>query len=83
MVSGIRIVHTQGADASADVAITVTGLPVLAAGTTFAKLFVYRNGAKLRAGVDFVATANTVTITYSASDLPMYTGDVVEIQYIK
>ena len=83
LVSGIRIVHTQGADASADVAITVTGLPVLAAGTTFAKLFVYRNGAKLRAGVDFAATANTVTITYSASDLPMYTGDVVEIQYIK
>ena len=83
LVSGIRIVHTQGADASADVAITVTGLPVLAAGTTFAKLFVYRNGAKLRTGVDFVATANTVTITYSASDLPMYTGDVVEIQYIK
>jgi hypothetical protein len=83
LVSGIRIVHTQGADASADVAITVTGLPVLTAATTFAKLFVYRNGAKLRSGVDFVATANTVTITYSASDLPMYSGDVVEVQYIK
>ena len=83
LVSGIRIVHTQGADASADVAITVTGLPVLAAGTTFAKLFVYRNGAKLRSVVDFVATANTVTINYSASDLPMYSGDVVEVQYIK
>ena len=83
LVSGIRIEHIQASDASADVDITVTGLPVLAAGTTFAKLFVYRNGAKLRAGVDFVATANTVTITYSASDLPMYTGDVVEIQYIK
>jgi hypothetical protein len=83
LVSGIRIEHIQASDASADVAITVTGLPVLAAGTTFAKLFVYRNGAKLRSVVDFVATANTVTITYSASDLPMYTGDVVEIQYIK
>ena len=58
-------------------------MPVLTAATTFAKLFVYRNGAKLRSGVDFVATANTVTITYSASDLPMYSGDVVEVQYIK
>ena len=83
LVSGIRIVHTQGADASDNVAITVQGLPVLTALTTFAKLFVYRNGAKLRSGVDFVATANTVTITYSASDLPMYSGDVVEVQYIK
>ena len=83
LVSGIRIVHTQGADASDNVAITVQGLPVLTALTTFAKLFVYRNGAKLRSGVDFVATAYTVTITYSASDLPMYSGDVVEVQYIK
>ena len=83
LVSGIRTVHTQLVDASADVAITVTGLPVLTAGTTFAKLFVYRNGAKLLSGVDFVATADTVTITYSATDLPMYVADIVEIQYIK
>jgi len=83
LVSGIRVVHTQATDAAADVAITVTGLPVLTAGTTEAKLFVYRNGAKLRSGTDFTATADTVTITYSASDLPMYAGDVVEIQYIK
>ena len=83
LVSGIRTEMTQAANASADVAITVTGLPVLTAGTTDAKLFVYRNGAKLRSGTDFVATANTVTITYSATDLPMYAGDVVEIQYIK
>jgi len=83
LVSGIRLEHTQGANASADVPITVTGLPVLAAGTTDAKLFVYRNGAKLRSGTDFVATADTVTITYSATDIPMYTGDIIEIQYIK
>lgn len=83
LVSGIRVVHTQSGNASADVAIAVSGLPVLTAGTTEAKLFVYRNGAKLRSGVDFVATADTVTITYSATDLPMYDGDIVEIQYIK
>lgn len=83
LVSGIRTETTQGSNASADVAITVTGLPVLTAGTTAAKLFVFRNGAKLRSGTDFVATANTVTITYNAVDLPMYAGDVIEIQYIK
>jgi len=58
-------------------------LPVLTAGTTLAKLYVYRNGAKLRSGTDFTATDDTVTITYSATDLPMYAGDVIEIQYIK
>lgn len=83
LISGIRVEHTQTADATADVAITVTGLPVLTAGTTDAKLFVFRNGAKLRTGTDFVATADTVTITYSATDLPMYATDIVEIQYVK
>ena len=84
LISGIRVEYTQGAtDATASVPIAVTGLPVLAAGITDAKLFVFRNGAKLRTVVDFVATANTVTIKYSAADLPMYAGDVIEIQYIK
>jgi len=83
LVSGIRMEHVQELDASANVAITVLGLPVLTAGTTLAKLYVYRNGAKLRSGTDFTATADTVTITYSATDLPMYAGDVIEIQYIK
>lgn len=83
IVSGIRVEYTQSADASADVDITVTGLPTLTAGSTAAKLFVYRNGAKLRFGTDFSVAADTVTITYSATDLPMYAGDVIEIQYIK
>jgi hypothetical protein len=83
LVSGIRTEHTQVADATANVDITVTGLPVLSAGITDAKLFVFRNGAKLRTGTDFVAIADKVTITYSATDLPMYKGDVIEIQYIK
>ncbi|MDY0779815.1 hypothetical protein [Tenacibaculum sp. IB213877] len=82
-VDGIRVEHTQGTNASADVPITVTGLPTLNAATTAAKLFVYRNGVKLRFGTDFNVTADTVTITYSATDLPMYAGDIVEIQYIK
>lgn len=83
LVSGIRVEKTQGTNATADVDITVTGLPVLTAGTTMAKLFVFRNGAKLRPTVDFTTIADQVTIKYSAADLPMYTGDVIEIQYIK
>ncbi|WBX75232.1 hypothetical protein PG911_11235 [Tenacibaculum ovolyticum] len=83
LVSGIRTEYIQVGNAAADVAITVTGLPVLTVGSTFAKLFVYRNGVKLRTISDFVATADTVTIQFDAADLPMYAGDIIEIQYIK
>ncbi|PKH51378.1 hypothetical protein CXF68_12115 [Tenacibaculum sp. Bg11-29] len=83
LVSGIRTEYIQVGNAAADVAITVTGLPLLTVGSTFAKLFVYRNGVKLRTISDFVATADTVTIQFDAADLPMYAGDIIEIQYIK
>lgn len=83
LVSGIRTEYTQVANASADVDVTVTGLPVLTAGTTDAKLFVFRNGAKLRSVADFVAVADKVTIKWSAADLPMFAGDLIEIQFIK
>jgi hypothetical protein len=83
LVSGIRVEYTQSVDATSDVVIPVVGLPTLTASTTIAKLFVYRNGIKLRSDTDFVATANTITINYDATDMPMYNGDIVEIQYIK
>lgn len=83
LVSGIRTEYTQSVDATADVAITVTGLPTLNAASTMAKLFVYRNGIKLRSGSDFEVTENTVTINYDATNLPMYKDDIIEIQYIK
>lgn len=83
LISGIRVEYDQSGDAAADVAIPVAGLPLLTALTTEAKLFVYRNGVKLRTGTDFVATPDTVTITYDATDLPMFDGDIIEIQYIK
>jgi hypothetical protein len=82
LISGIRVEYRQSADAAANVAIAVTGLPVLTAATE-AKLFVYRNGAKLRIGTDFLATADTVTITYDTVNMPMYADDIIEIQYIK
>ena len=83
LVSGIRTETTQGSNATADVEILVDGLPLLTEGTTMAKLFVFRNGAKLRPTADFTTEAGKVTIKYSATDLPMYAGDVIEIQYIK
>lgn len=83
-VEAVYHVHTQGADATADVAIVVAGLPALNAASVN-KLFVFRNGAKLRHTTDFDAltTAGTVSIKYDATELPMYTDDVIEIQYIK
>tara|TARA_B110000238_G_scaffold137445_1_gene148128 strand:- start:36 stop:803 length:768 start_codon:yes stop_codon:yes gene_type:complete len=95
LITGIRLEYLQGEiagapgtfdpneNATADVPIDVTGLPVLTAGTSAAKLSVYRNGVKLRFGVDFVVLADKVTITYDAADLPMYAGDIIEIQYLK
>lgn len=63
--------------------ILVAGLPVIDA-TNEAKLFVFRNGVKLRwgAGADFTGTtAGSIDINISA-DLPLYLGDVIEIHYI-
>lgn len=83
LVNGIRKVETLGQDETADLDITVSGLPVLTALTTAGKLSVYRNGVKLLFGTDFVVTAGVVTITYDATNLPLFTGDVIEIQYIR
>ena len=83
LISGIRVEMTQVINAIANVPITVAGLPTLSIGSTIAKLFVFRNGIKLRSATDFVATAGIVTITYDAADLPMYADDIIEIQYIK
>ena len=81
LVGGIYTLHTQTADATAAVAITVTGLPALDDATTRAKLFVYRNGIKLREGTDFHATANTITTVHS--EVALLAGDQIEIQYIR
>ena len=83
LISGIRVEMTQVINAIANVPITVEGLPTLNTGSAIAKLFVFRNGIKLRSATDFVATAGIVTITYDAADLPMYADDIIEIQYIK
>lgn len=86
LVTGIRVEHTQTADGTGDaqdIDITVTGLPVLNETTTAAKLFVFRNGIKLRPATDYVSIADKVTIKHHSTNLPIYIGDVFEIQYIK
>jgi hypothetical protein len=96
LITGIRLEDTQAADAIGDVDIVVQGLPNILAGeslTTAAKLSVYRNGVKLRFGTDFTVVATvavpagpdiiSVNIIYDAADLPMYAGDIIEIQYLK
>jgi len=68
-------------EAAGTKAITVTGIPSDAADR--AKIWVYRNGAKLIYGVDFAVAADTVTVTEVVSSWDLYTGDQFEIQWIK
>ena len=66
-----------------DVTVTANGL---AAGTSINNVSVYRNGAKLRAGIDYTITAdNTITLDTSApapNDWTTYAGDIIEIQWV-
>lgn len=69
--------------ANGDVAVTATGL---AMGTSINKISVYRNGTKLRAGVDYTLTAtDTITLDISAAspnDWTTYAGDIIEVHWI-
>ena len=82
LVSSIRVIYTQSADNTAnDEEITVTGLPALTSASQLGKLFVFRNGAKLRDTEDFAVEAGNITT--KSNTIPLYKGDVIEIQYIK
>lgn len=76
-----RVEYTIATDD--ETAITVTGL---AAGTAIGKISVYRNGAKLRAGVDYTLSAeDTITLDTSAAapnNWTTYVGDIIEVQWI-
>jgi hypothetical protein len=66
-----------------DLVVTATGL---ANGTSINKISVYRNGAKLRAGVDYTLTDDDeITLDISAvapNDWTTYAGDIIEVQWI-
>ena len=62
---------------------TLTGPIVL---PTFEKVWVYRNGAKLIANLDYTVSGSDVTLIPSTTvpnDWSVYTGDVIEVQYVK
>lgn len=46
------------------------------------KVWVYRNGAKLMAGVDFTTAAGVVTLTPTV-DWSVVAGDIIEVQWVK
>ena len=52
----------------------------------YEKVWVYRNGAKLVAGVDYTIAGSVVTLVENAvapNDWTLYTGDVIEVQYYR
>lgn len=52
--------------------------------TSYAKVWVYRNGAKLVANLDYTVTGNVVTLvpqTTAPNDWKVYAGDVIEVQF--
>ncbi|CAM4081825.1 hypothetical protein [Zobellia nedashkovskayae] len=59
-------------------AYALTGSPVL---PSYSQVWVYRNGAKLVANVDYTVAASTVTLV--ENDYSVYGGDVIEVQYTK
>ncbi|KAB7528161.1 hypothetical protein F8C76_09815 [Flagellimonas olearia] len=64
-------------------AYALTGSPTLPA---FSQVWVYRNGAKLVANVDYTVAASTVTLVPGGSapnDWAVYAGDVIEVHYVK
>jgi len=52
---------------------------------TFQKVYVYRNGAKLIAGVDYSVATNVVTLipTNANENFTIYAGDRIEVHFIK
>ena len=64
-------------------AYPLTGSPELPA---YSQVWVYRNGVKLIANVDYTIASSTVTLVPSAiapNDWAVYAGDVIEVQYVR
>ena len=66
-------------------AYALTGSPTL---PSYSKVWVFRNGAKLVANVDYTISGSTVTLVPPASptslnDWKVYAGDAVEVQWVK
>jgi hypothetical protein len=75
--SGTEIHTVLLANNEANAVINVAGVPLIVS-----KVSVYRNGAKLLTS-DSALTTDTVTVTYNATTMPIYEGDIIEVQWIK
>ena len=76
-------VATAGSyNGAAIAALTGSQIPL----PSYEKVWVYRNGAKLVANLDYTIAGSVVTLVPNATapnDWNVYTGDIVEIQYFK
>ena len=86
-VQGVRVEYPAPADSTANLDITVTDMT---ATVSLFKVSVYRNGAKLRAGTDYILGAGVVTVQPQALAAPndynnweIYENDIFEIHWIK
>ncbi|MDC0571159.1 hypothetical protein OAO52_04590 [Flavobacteriaceae bacterium] len=64
-------------------AFALKGAPVL---PKFSQVWVYRNGAKLVANVDYTVAASTVTLVPSTAvpnDWQVFANDVIEVHFVK
>jgi len=80
--SGQEAFTTTAAQVGAP-AFALTGAPTL---PDFSKVWVFRNGAKLIANLDYTVAGSTVTLvpqTAVPNDWALYEGDVIEVQYVK
>ncbi|OIQ38885.1 MAG: hypothetical protein BM563_05105 [Bacteroidetes bacterium MedPE-SWsnd-G1] len=82
LIDVVLVEQQLGADTSADISITVTG--VLLASTSVNRIAVYRNGVKLRESTDYSISADdTVQVDIAAIGGEAYNLDVFEVQWIK
>ena len=80
--SGLEEYAAVAADETANAAtIAAVGMPV-----NSSKVWVYRNGAKLRAGIDYTLAADVITLVPSAvvgQEWAIYELDLFEVHWIK
>ncbi|WP_108425277.1 hypothetical protein [Flagellimonas amoyensis] len=82
-LSLIQSGHESFTATAGQTAYALTGSPTL---PSFSQVWVYRNGAKLVASVDYTVAASTVTLVPGGSapnDWAVYAGDIIEVQFVR
>ena len=78
--SGDQIFTATASQSTYTVTNTPLPLPV------YSKVWVYRNGAKLLANVDYTVSGSVVTLVFNADPMDVWTtnlGDKIEVQWVK